>query len=123
MRLKPITASCSSESATKTKQYLDENVLEVIASIAHSPKNITDIAPDVLEELIEMHVFTDLHGLVTLDTSVFLRNDIECILNTVTPFTKELCQKILEYGSAFRNAFPEITIFLGGIIGLVQGMV
>jgi len=52
----------------------------------------------------------------------FLRKDIERILNTVTPLAKELCQHVLECGSAFRNAPPEITIFLAGTIGLEQGV-
>ena len=122
MKLRPVIASYSGESSSNIKQFLDENVLEVIASIARSPKNSAEIARDVLAELDEMHVLKEQAGLVRLDTSVFLRNDIECILNTVTPLAKESCQRTLECGAAFRNAPPEITIFLGGIIGLVQGL-
>lgn len=122
VKLRPVIASYSGESTLNIKRYLDENVLEVIAGVARSPKNITEIEQDVLTELVEMHVLKEQDGLVALDTSVFLRNDIECILNTVTPLAKELCQKILECGSAFRVAPPEITIFLGGIIGLGQGV-
>jgi len=122
MKLRPIIASYSGDTSSKIKQYLNDNVLAVIAGIACSPKNIAEIEQDVLAELVEMHVLKEQVGIVTLDTAVFLRNDIECILNTVTPLAKELCQHILECGSAFRNAPPEITNFLGGIIGLVQGM-
>jgi len=122
MKLKPVIASYSGESTVNIKQCLDDNVLGVIASIAHSPKTSTEIARDVLAELVEMHVLKEEAGLVTLGTSVFLRNDIECILNTVTPLAKELCQRVLECGDAFRNAPPEITIFLAGIIGLEQGV-
>jgi len=122
LKLKPVVASYSGEVSSKIRQYLNENVLEVIAGIARSPKNITDIAQDVLAELVEMHVLKEQAGLVTLDTAVFLRNDIEHILDMVTPLAKELCQQILECGAAFRKAPPEITIFLGGIIGLTQGV-
>lgn len=122
MKLRPVIASYSGESTLNIKQYLDEKVLKVIAGIARSPRNITDIAQDVLAELVEMHVLKEQAGLVTLDTSVFLKNDIERILNTVTPLAKELCQHVLECGSAFQNAPSEITIFLGGIIGLGQGV-
>jgi len=122
MKLRPVIASYSGESTINIKRCLNENVLEVIASIACSPRPGTEIAIDVLAELVEMHVLKEQGGLVTLDTSVFLRNDIERILNTVTPLAKELCQKVLECGSAFRNAPPEITIFLAGTIGLEQGV-
>ncbi len=122
MKLKPGIASYLGESTGNIKRCLDENVLEIIAGIARSPKNTTEIAQDVLSELVEMHVLKEKAGLVTLDTSVFLEDDIERILDTVTPLAEELCQNILECGSAFRNAPPEITIFLGGAIGLVQGV-
>jgi len=122
MKLRPVIASYLGESSARIRQFLDENVLEVIASIARSPKHSAEIAPDVLAELVAMHVLKEQAGLVTLDTSVFLRSDMERILDTVTPLAKELCQRILECGSAFRDAPPEITIFLGGIVGLVQGL-
>ena len=122
MRLKPIIASYSGDTFSSISRYLDENVLEVIASVARSPSRRSEIAGDVLAELVEMHVLKEQDGLVVLDTSVFLRDDIESILNTVTPLVKELAQRVLESGMVFKDAPPEVTIFLGGIIGLVQGL-
>jgi hypothetical protein len=69
-----------------------------------------------------MHVFKEQSGLVILNTSVFFENDIDCILKSITPLSNELSQQIIECGSAFRDAPPELTLFLGGIIGLVQGL-
>jgi len=122
MKLRPVIASYSGESSSRIRQFLDESVLEVIASIARSPKHSAEIVPGVLAELVAMHVLKERDGLVTLDTSVFLRSDMERILHTVTPLATELCQRIVECGSAFRDAPPEITLFLAGIVGLVQGL-
>ena len=123
MKLRPVIASYSSESSAAIRRYLDESVLDIVANIARSPKNSSEIARDVLAELVEMHVSKEQTGIVRLDTSVFLRNDIKYISDTVTPLAKKLCQRILEYGYAFRNAPPEIIAFLGGIIGLVKDWV
>lgn len=122
MRLKPVIASYSGYTFSSISRYLDENVLEVIASIARSPSRRSEIPGDVLAELIEMHVLKEQDGLVVLDTSVFLRDDIASILNTVTPLAKELAERVLESGMVLKDAPPEVTIFLGGIIGLVQGL-
>ena len=77
MKPRPVIASYSGESSSRIRQFLDENVLEVIASIARSLKDSAEIAPDVLAELVTMHVLKERDGLVTLDTSVSLRNDME----------------------------------------------
>ncbi len=122
MKLRAIIASYSSESSARIKQFLNENILEVISNIACSPKTSKEIHKDVLTELVEMHVLKEQAGIVTLNTSVFLENDIDCILKAVTPLAKELSRLVVDCGSAFRDAPPEVTIFLGGIIGLVQGL-
>jgi len=122
MRLKPVIASYSGDTFSSIRQYLDESVLHVIASIARSPRKSGEIAEDVLAELVEMHVLKEQDGLVVLDTSVFLRDDIKRILNTVTPIARGLAQQVLESGVEFKDAPPETTVFLGGIVGLVQGL-
>jgi hypothetical protein len=122
MRLKPVIASYSGDTFSSIRQYLDQSVLQVIAGIAQSPKKSGEIAEDVLAELVEMHVLKEQDGLVVLDTAVFLRDDIEHILNTVTPLARGLAQQVLESGVAFKDAPPEVTVFLGGILGLVQGL-
>ncbi len=122
MKLRPVIASYSGESSANIRRCLDENALQVIADIACSPRVSGSIPRDLLAELVAMHVLRERAGFVNLDTSVFLRSDIERILDTVTPLAKELCLRILDCGSAFRNAPPEVTIFLGGIIALGQGL-
>ena len=122
MRLKPVIASYSGDAFSSIRQYLDQSVLQVVASIAQSPKKSGEIAEDVLAELVEMHVLKEQDGLVVLDTSVFLRDDIKRILNTVTPLARGLAQQVLESGVVFKDAPPEVTVFLGGIVGLVQGL-
>jgi hypothetical protein len=97
MKLKPVIASYSGESYSRMKQYLDENVLEIIARVAQSPQPSAEIPREVAAELVEMHVWTDQDGLVKLGTAVFLKNDIENILSTVTPLAQEFAGRILEY--------------------------
>ena len=101
MRLKPVIASYSGETFSSIIQYLDESALQVIASVARSPRRSSEIAGDVRAELVDMHVLKEREGLVVLDTSVFLREDIENILSTVTPLARKLVPRVLESGSAF----------------------
>jgi hypothetical protein len=112
MKLKPIIASYSG--GFKIQQYLNESVLEVVAAIAQSPRPSAEIAKDVLTELVEMHALVEHEGLVKLNTAVFLKGDIENILNTIKPFANEFAQQIVECGGALQNAPAEITIFFGG---------
>jgi hypothetical protein len=121
MRLKPVIASYSGEAFSAIERYLTQDVLEAVASIARAPQNSAKVPREVIAELVEMHVLNEQDGPVRLDTAVFMRDDIERILNTVRPLAKELSRRILVCGSAFQDASPEVTIFLGGIVGLVQG--
>lgn len=122
MKLKPVIASYSGDAFASIQQYLDQDVLDIIASIARSPSRSKEVAIEVLAELVEMHVMEKRGGRVALNTSVFFREDIECIMDTVAPLARGLAQRILQSRTVFRDAPPEITVFLGGIIGLVQGL-
>jgi len=122
MKLKPIIASYSGESYARMKQYLDDPVLDVIARVARSPQPSAEIPRQVIAELVEMHVLVEQDGLVRLNTAVFLKDDIEDILSTVAPLAQEFARRILECGVAFRHAPAEVTVFLAGILGVVQGM-
>ena len=97
MKLRPIIASYSGEAYFKIRQYLDDPVLEIIARVAQSPQPSAEIPREVAAELVEMHVFVEQDGLVKLGTAVFLKNDIENILSTVTPLAQEFAGRILEY--------------------------
>jgi len=94
----------------------------VIAAIAGSPVNNQEIASDLLAELVEMHVLVERDGLVRLNTAVFLQDDIELIVNTISPFAGELAAQVKECGRVFQQAPAEVTIFLAGIIAMVQGV-
>ena len=121
MKLKPNIASYSRW--LDIQQYLsNESVLEVVALVAQSPRDKAEIANDVLEELIEMHILVEKDGLVKLNTAVFLENDILSILESIKPCASELANLVLTNGRAFQHAPAEIIIFLGGIIGFVQGV-
>jgi hypothetical protein len=122
MVLKPVIASYSGESYARIKQCLDDPILDVIAQVARAPQPSAEIPREVAAELVEMHVFVVQDGLVRLNTAVFLKSDIENILSTVAPLAQEFAQRILECGEAFRHAPAEVTVFLAGILGVVQGM-
>ncbi len=122
MQLKPVIASYSGQSFTRIREYLDTRALEVVAAVARAPRSSTELPEEVLAELVEMHVLKESEGGVTLDTSVFLREDIEQILEQVTPLAEELARRVAEHGGTLRTAPPEITLFLGGVVGLVQGL-
>jgi hypothetical protein len=77
VRLQPVIASYSGDTFSSISQYLDEDVLRVIASIARASKNSNEMPGDVLAELVAMHVLKERDGFVVLDTSVFVREDIE----------------------------------------------
>ena len=117
MKLKPIIASYSE--GLKIRQYLDESVLDAIAVIAQSPRPCAEFASELVAELVEMHVLVEQDGWVKLNTAVFLKRDIENVLKTVGSFANELAERITECGDVFQDAPAEMTIFLGGIIGLV----
>jgi hypothetical protein len=69
-----------------------------------------------------MHILAEQEGLVKLKTAVFLESDILSILDTIKPCASELANLVLNNGRAFQHAPAEIIIFLGGIIGYVQGV-
>jgi hypothetical protein len=122
MLLKPSIASYSGDSYRRMKQDLDEYALQIIAQVAQAPRPTADILPPALSNLIEMHVLQEQDGLARLATAVFLRDDMLNILGVVTPLAMEFAGRILEAGEAFRRAPAEATVFLAGILGVVQGM-
>lgn len=103
MKLNPAIASYSGDAFSRIRQCLDGDVLEVIARVARAPRRRDEIAADVLETLVEMHVLRERGGLVVLDTSVFLEDDIDSIVRTVQPLAEELADRVLRSGAAFQG--------------------
>ena len=122
LKLKPVIASYSGESYTRIQQHLDETALDWIARVAQSPRPEAEIPVEKVAELVEMHVWTRQDGLVRLATAVFLRDDMLNVLRVVTPVAQEFAGRIQQAGAAFRRAPAEVTVFLAGILGVVQGM-
>ena len=122
MELKPIIASHSGDAFARIRQYLNEDVLSVIGSVARAPRSRGEVAGDVLAELVEMHVLRERGGRVVPDTSVFLEEDVASIVRTVKPLAEELAHRVFTRGAAFHSAPPELTLFLAGVVGLVQGL-
>jgi hypothetical protein len=119
-QLRPVVASYAGGSAAR--QYLTDEVLQVVARVAQAPRPVATIPEDVLAELQAMHVVATHDGQVRLDTAVFFREDMERIVEVASPLAEELAGLILANADALREAPPAVTLFLGGLIGLVQGM-
>jgi hypothetical protein len=121
MQLKPSIATYSGETAARVRSYLSEEyVLDIIAEIAAAPRPERDyFCP---HELKLMHIVQPKDGLIRLNTAVFLEPDIERIVPVVKAFAKEVARGALYHGAEFLGAPPEVACFLGGIIGLQQGL-
>jgi len=121
MQLKPSIASYSGETAARAREFLsEERMLDKIAEIATAPQP-TDrfYCP---RELELMHIVQQKAGVYQLDTAVFLEPDIERIVPVVKAFARDVARGALYHGAEFLGAPPEIACFLGGIIGLQQGL-
>jgi hypothetical protein len=122
MIIEPVVASYSRETYSRIISFLNDTVLNIIADIATSPRRVADVSEDILAELVTMHVLRKESNSVLLDTAVFLETDIKKIVKELSPLAQELSKQITVVGSKFLDASPKITLFLGGIIGFVQGM-
>ncbi|MDP2872010.1 MAG: hypothetical protein Q8P31_05660 [Bacillota bacterium] len=122
MKLQPSIASYSGETAAAIRAYLSGAVLDVVASVAAGPRPSADIDAVVIAELEEMHVLRHEAGTVRLQTAAFLEPDIERIIPAVSDFAAEVAQGAMDHGADFRGARPEAACFLGGVIGLQQGV-
>jgi hypothetical protein len=122
MTLQPSIASYSGETAARIRAYLTCPVLEVVASVAACPKPAVEVERNVLAELQEMHVLGLEAEAVRLDTAVFLEPDIERIVPVVRSFAAEVAHGAVTHGAGLAAAGPEVTCFLGGVIGLGQGV-
>ncbi len=121
MKLKPVIASYSGESYSRIINTLNQDYLDVIAEIANSPANKSDIDEEMLHELTEMHVLVEENSLVKLNTAVFLEEDIKRITAVASALGRDLAKELMNVGAELMNASPEIRNFLGGIIGVGQG--
>jgi len=94
----------------RIRHHLDEDTLVVVAQIAVAPPEAPlrshEVARKVLDEFVEMRVLRETDGVVTLNTAVFLRDDIERIVETVTPLGAELARLVCEHGLEFQDAPP-----------------
>ncbi len=122
MTLTPVIASYTGEVFAAVKRFLTPEVLDLVAAIARSPSAAAHAPPRLLDELMEMHVLRRVGEAYRLDTAVFLADDIDLILDTVSPLAEGLAGRVMEVGSAFETAPPALVIFLGGILALVQGL-
>jgi hypothetical protein len=120
MKLKPIIASY--KSGHKIRQFLTDEVLEVIATIALSPQPVDSIDQSILAELLEMHVLRTCDNKAFLDTAVFLEKDIKLIIAYLQPLADDLAEQIKQQGKPFSHASPQTRLFLAGLLGIVQGM-
>lgn len=122
MKLKPAIASYSGGSFRAIRGFLTEEVLELVAEIAVSPKGRAQVEDSLFYELQEMHVLTEYEGTVRLGTAVFLKDDIPVITRLACDLGEGLAAALAGAGAGLDALSPEIKNFLGGIIGVGQGL-
>jgi hypothetical protein len=79
MSLQPVIASYSDASCRVIRSLLDNRALAAVAHVTSSPLSAAELDPDLCSEMMEMHVLREHAGLVGLDTSVFLEENIHRI--------------------------------------------
>ncbi len=122
VELRPVIASYSGRSYYAIREFLDGRALDVVARAAASPVEAGELDSGIRDELIEMHVLREQDGLVRLDTSVFLEDDIQKIAAAISQFSTELSALVIEAAAEMRNEPPAITNLLVGIIGIGQSL-
>ncbi len=58
---------------------LDARALDLVARVAESPLEATQVDPELADELVEMHVLAREGDLLRLDTAVFLEEGIRAL--------------------------------------------
>lgn len=122
MKLQPAIASYSGATAAMIREFLTGSVLDLIGQVAVAPLRADQVDPAVLAELVEMHVLKEEDGTVSLQTAVFLEPDIKKIVPVAASHAREVAGLVALHGNGFRGARPEVTCFLGGVIGVQQGL-
>jgi hypothetical protein len=122
VEIRPVIASYTGESYRAIRARLDDDALRLIARVAESPVPAAELDRGILAELAAMHVLAERDGIVRLDTSVFLREDIERINAAVAGYGRELATLIADDVAAMRDEPPSVTTFIVGVIGTQQSL-
>ncbi len=121
MKLQPNIASYNAN-YYKMKTKLTDEYIDIIYGIATGSANANDIKDEVINDLIDMHIVKKDGNSIKLNTAVFLADDIRKIYDLVSDLGSELARKLVENRSILNNVSPEIKNFLGGIVGVTQGL-
>ncbi|MGE5653266.1 MAG: hypothetical protein ACM3ZQ_03215 [Bacillota bacterium] len=120
--LKPAIASYSGAANKRLRERLTEDLLAVIEQVATSSVHAAEISPVVISDLVEMHVLSRANDQVRLNTAVFLEDDIRNVSALTSELGRGLAEKLVSVGSELNNCSPEIKSFLGGVVGVSQGL-
>ncbi len=118
MKLKTLVASYSGKARVEIEQYLTEDILDTISTIAIKPQKLAKIDPQVLQELTQMRVLRAEKGLVNLATSVFLEADMNLFYDTAASIGNALAQAVAGAGDALVNEPPEIRSYVAVVLGM-----
>ncbi len=106
----------------KMKENLTEELINIIYRVATATININDLDRENINELIEMHILRKDQEIIKLNTAVFLEEDIKKIYDLVFELGTELAQMLVQNCFELDKVSPETKNFLGGIIGITQGL-
>lgn len=122
MKLIESIASYTGESYRNIKNVINEDVKKKIADIIRLPQLAFDIDKKLLNELIEMDVFSYSNGIIKPNTAIFFEEDIKKIYEPVFSIGSELANIIKANGSDLEDSSPNIRNFIGSIMGAGQGL-
>lgn len=118
MKLKTLVASYSGKARVEIEQYLTEDVLDTISSIAVRPQKRSKVDPEVMKELTQMRVLKEDKGLAKLATSVFLESDMNLFYETALSIGNTLVLAVEDIGGALLNEPPEVRTYVAGVLGM-----
>lgn len=122
MKLIESIASYTGESYRGIEAALTDDVKAIILKLIIEPESASNIDQSLLDELIEMDVFKYSGSRVIPNTAIFLEEDIIKLYDPVSSMATEIVDIVKTEGEALKGSSPNIRNFIGGIIGMGQGL-
>lgn len=122
LKLVESIASYTGESYTRIKQVLNDDVKNIIAKAARDQGYILQIESKLLNELIDMDVFTYANGAVRANTAIFFEEDIQMLYTPVFNMGSDIANIVKHTGYEIAHCSPNVRNFIGSIMGMGQGL-
>jgi len=118
MRLKKRIAGYSGKKKIMAESFLSEEVLKLIGDIAITPKKVSEIDKEVFSELEQMGVLRIDNEFIKLNTSVFIKEDLENLKEAMERISSDLAKIIIDNGRNVSDKEPLFKSYVCGVCGL-----